>query len=106
MTSEESEFNSLEYKRVKFVSQEYEGILKFFNANAWRGNEESKKFGIDDIVSPPRWVEYPCYSQTRVIRILLSVFIIIISTDIDCTTIIYPFIIRSLSILTARVYMG
>lgn len=45
-------------------------------------------------------VGYPCYSQTPVIR---TVFI---SIDIDRTTIIYPFIIRSLSILTARVIYG
>lgn len=43
-------------------------------------------------------VGYPCYSQTPVIR---TVFI---SIDINRTTIIYPFIIRSLSILTAGVY--
>lgn len=43
-------------------------------------------------------VGYPCYSQTPVIR---TVFI---SIDINRTTIIYPFIIRSLFILTAGVY--
>lgn len=45
-----------------------------------------------------KMVGYPCYSQTPVIR---TVFI---SIDID--RIIYPFIIRSLSILTARVIYG
>lgn len=52
MTSEESEFNSLEYKRVKFVSQEFWGNFEILRRECLtRKRVESKKFGIDDIIN-------------------------------------------------------